>query len=409
MTAVDLKKESEASKSQKMVNDKPFVSNLPPPPQVSDLTATEVLKFKHHADNEKATHYRLSNYAISTLLQMTPNSWRVFSSISEVLDVYPLELIEDEDFLAKFAEGKATIPEQFRTVKVRALDYQKRWKIPAQNAYRTFTLEALELFDETLANTFFNPKKGEAEINLSRPISDIRFHVNIKEKDGSSVAKEVTEKLIKRDVSDKRDGLLWQCHAVTFVLHERLAYQMFLMQRMFTRIEKSVTGKLSKPALKIFTMLCMFANSTPARNGAWLVQLDLDQCNAMAGTNSETIARFSANFKRYAKELTERTEFDIEFSKDKQSKIGQKFTKLNIFFSRNEKRALSIAVKDKSVTRKLVPRPRVLAGSHAEGEWAKKNISILLKYEKELKAIKRILPKVDRERLARYKKIVGMQ
>ncbi|WP_305810534.1 hypothetical protein [Photobacterium leiognathi] len=178
---------------------------------------------------------------------------------------------------------------------------------------------------------------------------------------------------------------------MSFILHERLAMEMLFLQRYFTRLDSAITEKLTKPA---------------SQEGGWMISLDLEQCNKLSATKYKTITQFANNFK-LATELTKKTEFDVIHFKDEATKVKKKYMQLNIVFSK--KSAGDLEQKGmKNITRKrLPPRPRVTVGSDAEDAWARKCIAILEAYEKELKTVKRKLIKADRERLARYRKIVG--
>ena len=53
-----------------------------------------LLKFKYNNDlDQKGKLYRLSNDVITGLLQMEPDSWRIFEQIAKKIDVYPLKLL----------------------------------------------------------------------------------------------------------------------------------------------------------------------------------------------------------------------------------------------------------------------------------------------------------------------------
>lgn len=97
------------------------------------LLIGKMIEYKFHFDNERETHYRLSNHVISNLMQMNPTSWRMFEMITSELDVYPTELIERDGFLDELASGKASIPEHFRTVRVSAHEYISRWNLAPNN------------------------------------------------------------------------------------------------------------------------------------------------------------------------------------------------------------------------------------------------------------------------------------
>ncbi|WP_318492130.1 hypothetical protein [Photobacterium leiognathi] len=110
---------------------------------------------------------------------------------------------------------------------------------------------------------------------------------------------------------------------------------------------------------------------------------------------------------RLSTELTKKTEFDVIHFKDEATKVKKKYMQLNIVFSKKSAGDLEQKGMKKITRKRLPPRPRVTVGSDAEGAWARKCIAILEAYEKELKTVKRKLIKADRERLARYRKIIG--
>ncbi|ANO35643.1 hypothetical protein A6E01_20750 (plasmid) [Vibrio breoganii] len=381
----------------------------------SEITSTDTTKdlpetlenlksIKHRFEQERDTHYRLSNEVISTLLQMKPTSWRIFEQIVSNLDVYPTELMNNDGFIGEWvkSKGKTAIPQHFRTIEIKAIDYATKWKLPRNNAYRQFTKDCLALFNETLSNVSLGPYKNTAELTLSRVVSDVTFHA--RPAVGEDVV-DVKSSLIKISSDDERENTVWQCHSATFVLNETLAANMLFLRTFFTRIEKQATAPLSKQAMKMYTLISMIAAGSKPVDGGWKLSWDLSQCNALTGTEYSSIALFAANF-RLSTELSKYTEFDVIHSKDKASRDGLKYTKLNIFFS---KKASSVVPRlaPSQITRKLYPRPRVLAGSAAEGVWARKNIVALERFREDLALVGRILPKADRERLARYKKIIG--
>ncbi|PSV00594.1 hypothetical protein [Photobacterium kishitanii] len=366
-----------------------------------------IKEFKFNADSERDSHYRLHNSVISCLMQMNPTSWRMFEAVTSGLDIYPFELIEDSDFLSQFTQGKASIPEHFRTVTVHASDYSKRWGLTRSNGHRQFTLDALTLFNETLSTISFDERSNSADIKLSRPVSDVTFHATVQNKETGATTLDFHDSMIRKNTKDKRDNTVWQCSSATFVIHEKLALNMLLLQKMFTRIEKSATAPLSKAGAKLYAFMCMISGSRCAVNDAWCMALDLTKCNSLCGTKYNSIVDFARNF-NLPSELTSKSDFDVTAIKDEESKIGRKYMKIKIFFSRKTcKKGIEELAKKGKITRRLVPRPRVLVGSHEEGVWARKNIKILLEFESKLINVKRILPKADRERLSRYRKIIG--
>ena len=375
---------------------------------------TNLLKFKYNNDlDQKGKLYRLSNDVITGLLQMEPDSWRIFEQIAKKIDVYPLKLLNSEQFLNDLSEGTAVIPAKYRTVTLRAKDYIKDYQLPASTGYREFTLNALSLFDEMLTNISFSDTHNTViDVGLSRPISDITFHVQLNQSEMTQI-KTVTHQMIKpkgwtqKKAENGDENKHWSAANVSFILHERLAMEMLFLQRYFTRLDSTVTEKLTKPASKLYTLLQMTASSKPmSKEGGWMISLDLEQCNKLSATKYKTITQFSNNFK-LANELSKKTEFDVIHFKDESSKVKKKYVQLNIVFSKKSAGDLELKGIKKVTRKRLPPRPRVLVGSDAEGTWARKCIVILEAYEKELKTVKRKLIKADRDRLKRYRKIIG--
>lgn len=387
-----------------------YEPSLPVPTQISDPSTQEFEKFKYNAELESETHFRISNFAIKALMTLSPQSWRMFSSISEYLDLYPLELINDEDFLLKFSQGKAVIPVHHRTIKLKASDYERRWQLPAGSAYRTFTLDALALYEDSLTSTRFLGEKLD-EVYLTRPISSIRFGVHSGNTGGSKTREFGPDSLIgltnKGDrVKQVKDGF-WQAREITFELNEHLVHRMLLVQRYFTRIEKRPTVRLSKPANKLFTMLCMIAGSNRQVNGKWTFNLTLEEINLALKLSAGSIPYALVSVKKYCNELNKKTQFDITPIKDFKTKDGNRFTQICITFS--EKAEMPQIAPPKKITRKLIPRPRVAVGSQEELDWAKKNLRILLDFEIRLGRVSRKLPKADEDRVQRYRDMLGSQ
>ncbi|MCD9513119.1 hypothetical protein C9I86_13215 [Photobacterium sp. NCIMB 13483] len=375
---------------------------------------TNLLKFKYNNDlDQKGKLYRLSNDVITGLLQMEPDSWRIFEQIAKKIDIYPLKLLNSEQFLNDLSEGTAVIPAKYRTVTLRAKDYIKDYQLAASTGYREFTLNALSLFDEMLTNISFSDTRNSViDVGLSRPISDITFHVQLNQSEMTQI-KTVTHQMIKpkgwtqKKAASGDESKHWSAASVSFILHERLAMEMLFLQRYFTRLDSAVTEKLTKPASKLYTLLQMTASSKPVSlEGGWMISLDLEQCNKLSATKYKTITQFANNFK-LATELTKKTEYDVIHFKDEASKVKKKYVQLNIAFSKKSAGDLEQKGLKKITRKRLPPRPRVLVGSDAEGAWARKCIAILEAYEKELKTVKRKLIKADRERLVRYRKIIG--
>lgn len=371
-----------------------------------------LLKIKHKFnDDKKSQHYRLSNDVITGLLQMQPDSWRIFEQIAKTIDVYPINLLNSEAFLQELAEGTAVIPPKYRTVTLKAKDYIHAYQLPPSTGYREFTLNALSLFDEMLQKISYSDTHNNIiDVGLSRPISDITFHVQ-----AEVGATKVTYDMIKpkgwttKNAEPSDEGKFWSAASITFTLHERLALDMLFLQRYFTRLDSHVVEKLTKPASKLYTLMQMTATSKSASvDGAWMITLDLNQCNKLTATKYKSITQFANNF-RIPEEIQRKTEFDVLCFKDEQSKIKKKYVKLNLTFSRKTPVQMEKQGTGKITRKRLPPRPRVKVGSDAEGQWARRCIAILVEYEAQLKAVKRKLVKADRERLARYRAIIGMR
>lgn len=384
-----------------------FDDNLPIPRQVSDPSTTSLTKFKYNAERESETHFRISNFAIKALMTLSPDSWRIFSSISEHLDIYPIDLINDEEFLTKFVQGRAPIPERHRTVKLKATHYEKRWKLPKGSAYRTFTLDALSLYEDSLISTRFLGDEID-KVKLTRPISSIAFSVQAIH-DGKKNTRVFGPESIAGlgDSKEREKGIkerFWQAKEIEFVLSEQLVQRMFMVQRYFTRIEKVPTSSLTKPANKMFAILCMFAGANTPINGKWSFSLNLLEINSAFKLSARSIPKALEIISRYCKEINSKTQFKVNPYSDPLTKDGNAFTQINFDFS--EDATLPVLESKKEIVRKLIPRPRVEKGSMAEKEWAKKNLRILLDYEVRLQRVNRKLPAQDERRVLRYKEML---
>lgn len=385
-----------------------YEPNLSIPRQIADPSTSGMSKYKYNSETESSTHFRMSNFAIKALMTLSPQSWRMFSTISEQLDLYPMELISDEDFLMRFSQGKAVIPVQHRTIKLKASDYERRWQLPAGSAYRTFTLDALALYDDSLTSTQF---LGESldEVYLTRPVSSIRFGV---QQSGSNQTKQFgPDSLIgltkHKDREKQVKSGFWQAREIEFELNEHLVHRMLLVQRYFTRIEKKPTVRLSKPAYKLYTMLNMIAGTSRQINGKWRFNLTLEEINLALKLTAASIPFALVTVLKYCEEISKKTQFNVTPVKDMTTKDGNRFTEISISFS--EKSEMPVIEPPKKITRKLVTRPRVATGSQEELDWAKKNLLILLDFEVRLSRVSRKLPKADEERIARYREMLGDQ
>ncbi|MCG7500116.1 replication initiation protein [Vibrio sp. Of7-15] len=358
--------------------------------------------------DKKEQYYRLSNEVITGLLQMRPESWRIFEQLCKKIDVYPLDLLNSPEFIKAFNEGKAVVPESYRTVTLYAKDYIRDYKLSPNTGYREFTLNALSLFDEVLSSVSFSSVNGLLKMGLSHPVSDITFHVQQKKAGENTIASVHRDMMKEKGWTRGGEGgnKFWSAASITLVLHEKLAMEMLLLNKYFTRIDGKITRHLTKAGSKLYSLLQMTANSTRPECDGWSLALDLEQCNKLMDTKYKSIAQFSANFK-LPKELTEKTDFDVLFEKDIYSKIGKKFTRIILFFSKKSAVQMEMTGVKKLERPRLPPRPRVRKASHAEGEWARRCMAILVSHQKKLEAVNRVLPKADRDRLVRYRKIIG--
>lgn len=384
--------------------------NLGRPDQLTDATPRSLSVFKYNAERESDTHFRVSNFAIKALMSLSPDSWRMFSTISEQLDLHPNELINDEEFLRKFSEGKATIPSHFRTITIKASQYEKRWLLPKGSAYRTFTLDALTLFEDSLASSTF---LGEdlVRMELTRPVTSIQFIVQAIQ-DGSKVNKLFgPESLVRPSLLSTKEHKIniesgfWQAKEIKFLLNENLFHTILMVQQYFTRIEKKPTTKLSKLANKLFAILSLMSDINRPLNETWVFTLTLNEVNTALKLTAKSIPVAFKSLSTYCEELTAKTNFNVVPEKDPLTKDGNKFTQVVIHFS--EKTTPLTIEQPKKVTRKLIPRPRVAVCSMEEKEWVKNNLHILMDYELRLKQVNKKLPSIDVKRVKRYKEILG--
>lgn len=361
-----------------------------------DATALEQFRFNAAVDS-KNNVFRVSNEVISGLMAMNSSSWRMFEFVAMHLDIYPLELRLNDEFIEAFNQGKKYIPSEYRTVTLTAAEYVKTFKLTDIAGRKQFVRDALSLFNEAVE--IFQGNK----LRLSRPITDIEFEVERRVKGKGAVV----EKLYAGDMLGEKPAAT-QAARLTIEINENLALAMLFVVKNFTRLDNKIKAHLSPVANKLYTYLKMQVESESRHREQIFVTWDLDTWNRFLHTNHKSITRLAGAFP-YDKQLTERTDLTVISGIDKSQKRGRAYTHFYVGVMKTPTHELieHDVVEVKPTRKRLPPRPKVLKGSDAEGVWARKCIRILDDFEKELKAHKRVLPKADRDRRTKYLKIIG--
>ncbi|WP_299020922.1 hypothetical protein [uncultured Photobacterium sp.] len=358
---------------------------------------------KFHADRERlANKHRISNDILHHFLTLRPNEWRMVEFITRKLDPYPNELLNDS-FIEAFARGEKAIPIKYLTVTVNAAEYIKSHNLHKHRGYQIFTQDAKALYEAEIeqAVSFCNYLNS---LTLTRIVESATFY-SYDRKNG--VQRPITSKKRIKSKGQKHleEGQIYSANQITFQLTQGVAVYMFFLREFFTTYSADILNTLSTIAARLYLMLRMHAEANGKEKG-WHLQLDLNMCNTLSGTNYKTLSQFVNNFKA-PEEINRLTEYELQITKDEQSKNGRSYTKVNLFFGKkSDWQQIEQGIK-KSGRPRLPPRPRVKAGSAAEGDWARKSAKILLDYQAQRQCEGKELPKADRERLAKYEAILG--
>lgn len=377
---------------------------------------TVLAQYQYHYRKEKLNNInRFSNQIIDAFDPIDSHAWMMYEQVVKHLDLYPMELLVDETFLKRFAEGEEYIPRSHRTVTLNAADYVNAYyPNQPQNGRKHFASHAVKLYE---AGVEFNGRLNQ-ELEVyggERILAGLYFVVESREKGQARTERRLSLKEFLDDPKAK------QAKQAVLVLSERVALHTLFLHKNYTRIANSISDQLSPKARKLYVMLQMESNLT-LLNKALSVKYgvetriktkDLAGWNSFLGTNHTTIRRLKDSF-RIHEEITEKTDLDVMIEGDPETKRGQAFTQLNVIYKSKLPQGMATlpapARKAKEPERVLKRRPpKCLPGSHREGEWARHNIKVLTQYEVDLKKVGRVLPKKDRDRLERYYAIIGQK
>ncbi len=361
-----------------------------------DPKALEQFRYNAAVDS-KNNVFRVSNDVISGLMAMNSSSWRMFEFVAMHLDIYPLELRLNDEFLESINQGKKYIPSEFRTVTLTAADYVKTFKLTDVAGRKQFVRDALSLFNEAVE--IFQG----STIRMSRPVTDLEFEVERRVKGQGAVV----EKFYAGEMLGTKPAAS-QAARLTIEINENLAMAMLFVVKNFTRLDNKIKARLSPAANKLYTYLKMQVESEAKYREQIYITWDLDTWNRFLNTKHKSIRRLADSF-AYDKQITESTDLTVVSGIDRTQKSGRAYTHFYVGVMKTPEHELieHDIVDVKPVRKRLPARPKVLKGSDAEGIWARKCIKILDDFEKELKAHKRVLPKADRDKREKYLKIIG--
>lgn len=376
------------------------------------VTKESLKSFEYNYKKDKQSGIqRYSNRILHTLESLDGNALRFYKFICDNMNLYPLELLEDDEFLDCMDRGEKVLYSKYRTVKLSASAYAERF-YPDQlrNGRKCFLQHAVKLYETEIEAQKLSRNGDYFAFKSLRILSSISFII-LRKSDGVMVE----EKLTIKDIVAGKAG---QAAEIIIELNDVIALQSMFMQRNFTLINHHVSSLLSAKSEKLYCSLKMLSKISPVSTclsvenniDTFVKEASLNYWNEFFGTSHKTIRRLIDSFKVHI-EIREKTEIyaSIEgFS----SKGGKQNDMLRVsWYVRGVEYfdILSASVQQTVVpTRKLKRRPpKIKTGTALEGDWASANIKILLNYELELKRITRKLPLADLRRLNRYYLILG--
>ena len=156
---------------------------------------------------------------------------------------------------------------------------------------------------------------------------------------------------------------------------------LFELSSRFTSIKFEYISKLNTPfSFRLYQWLYRSKNMNCAKVGATtVVQLDIDWMKSQAGLQDRhsTWCKFRDKVLVPAvNKINSVTDLSVVLSP---IKAGRKVVSIEFTY------VVENATLTRPVRPRLYRRPRVIEGSHAEGEWMRKNEQLLLDYEKKLK------------------------
>lgn len=363
------------------------------------------IDFNYRKDSQVG-YYRMSNEAIFNLMKMKASAFRVFLYICKHIDLYPLKLLQDPEFVERFEKGEKDIPAKDRTIEVRARDYIREYNLGSTQGYREFADSAIALFKSEV--TWAEQKGDLGVVGLLHPIEKAIF--TMRKTSGGETHYISSNNILAFQKDRNGERKSWTATSCEFVLSQDLAQYMFFLRSYFTRIDSNITKGISKPAALLYSFLKMKLDSDPSKSDKIRFLMSLDELNDIDNTNFPSVSKFFSRSKvkfSLDDEITKKTDLHVFFYKDEQTKKGNKYVYAAVEVSR--KHCVQVELDGvKEITRPRLPRrPKVLAGSHEEGVWARKTIKILIEHQKQLELVGRKLIKRDRESLERCLEITG--
>lgn len=194
------------------------------------------------------------------------------------------------------------------------------------------------------------------------------------------------------------------------VFSSEISELLFQLKGNFTLFAlKAISAFTSPHSFRIYAWICKYRNMDFYRSG------EVITTDTITLKDFKTMLSIENSYEEYKflkQKIIERSLNEINASTDisvvlNEFKTSRKVTAISFSFVKEDNPTLQ-AIKPKR--KRLPSRPRVKVGSHAEGEWARKCIDIILEYEKALKEYDQSsqLPISDLEKLVSYYSIIGV-
>lgn len=359
-------------------------------------------KLKHY-NGMYEQNYRIDNNLLNLLSTVkSKRVWRLLEYIVRHLDPYPMDLINDDDYVnAFFKSGGTSIDEKYRTLTINASDYIKTTLSNKTHGYQEFTQDAIALLNYRHVSDVNIMSYTSSSISVISVIESAKFYIRRRDHDVHTTHD--FERFTSRNVLTTTDQKkLYSAHKIDVVLTPSIAKHMLLLTECFTVYDAKILDSLPLVPRRLYLLLRMHANANKSqdKNGGWSITLDLERLNALFAVNYKSISELLKNTKSF-EQVNQLSDLALTAIPDHKSKLGKRITKVVLFFSNKDN--------SNTVTRPaLRHRPRVVKGSHAEGVWARENLLILTRYQRDLESIGCRLDKTDEKRLVKYKRIIGM-
>lgn len=180
---------------------------------------------------------------------------------------------------------------------------------------------------------------------------------------------------------------------------------LFELKERFTSINFEYAAKLNTPfSFRLYQWLCKAKNLKNSKSGGTVaVELEVEWMKSQAALDG-SYERWDHFNDRVIKPAIERINAHTDLSVIYEPvKTGRKVTAVKFNY------VVEVASVEKPLRPRLYRRPKVTKGSHAEGEWMRKNLALLFDYESKLKTYdpeaKLTLP--DVRKMADYAKVVN--